>query len=43
MAGTFTVPSASGTSSSLKGVRLVPRTVPPCESRPEKSPGVIWM
>ena len=37
MAGTFSTPSAPGVSSSLKGVRLVPRIVPPWVRTPEKS------
>ncbi len=37
MAGTFCTPSASGVSRSLKGVRLVPRMVPPWVRTPEKS------
>ena len=41
MAGTLSTPSASGVSSSLNGVRLVPRIVPPSVSRPEKSPHSI--
>ena len=41
MAETLSTPSASGVSSSLKGVRLVPRMVPPCVSTPEKSSHVM--
>ena len=41
MAGTFFTPSAPGSSSSLNGVREVPRMVPPCVSTPEKSPQFI--
>ena len=41
IAGTFLTPSASGVSSSLKGVREVPRMVPPLVRMPEKSTQLI--
>ena len=41
MAATLSTPSASGVSKRLKGVRLVPKMVPPRVSMPLKSDGLI--